>query len=93
MISYTTGAMPITKNWIVMVLKLQCIFYTILNHCSCLIPGYKARYFVSKPLDRLLFIHIYNKIGRAQGVSTEFASSIVWTKKISYGLQLYNPAY
>jgi hypothetical protein len=63
------------------------------NHCPCLIPGYKASYFVSKPLDRLLFIHIYNKIGRAQGVSTGFASSIVWTKKISYGLQLYNPAY
>jgi len=30
MISSTTGAMPITKNWIVIVLKIHCVLYTIL---------------------------------------------------------------
>ena len=30
MISCTTGAMPITKNWIVIVLKIHCVLYTIL---------------------------------------------------------------
>ena len=47
----------------------------------------------AESMDRLLFIHIYDEIGRTQGVSTEFASSVVWTKKISYSLQLYNLAY
>jgi hypothetical protein len=44
-------------------------------------------------MDRLLFIHIYDEICRTQGVPTEFASSVVWTKKISYSLQLYDLAY
>ena len=51
--------------------------------------GYKARYFVSKPLDGYCsFIFIIKSV-ELREFPTEFPSSIVWTKKISYGLQLY----
>ena len=56
-------AMPIIKNWIVIVLKMQHICYIRTNHWLCLILGYLVKYVVSSLwIDYCSFIFMMKSV-------------------------------